>query len=62
MGRGAWKATVRGVAKSRTRLSDFTSVSVTAPKACVNLSFYEKDPRVEWWWRVTVARFSALKI
>ena len=24
MGRGAWKATVRGVAKSRTRLSDFT--------------------------------------
>ena len=24
MGRGAWWATVRGVAKSRTRLSDFT--------------------------------------
>ena len=24
MGRGAWKAAVHGVAKSRTRLSDFT--------------------------------------
>ena len=29
MGRGAWKATVRGVAKSRTRLSDFTSLQAT---------------------------------
>ena len=26
MDRGAWKATVHGVAKSRTRLSDFTSL------------------------------------
>jgi len=24
MGRGAWRATVHGVAKSRTQLSDFT--------------------------------------
>ena len=29
MNRGAWQATVRGVAKSRTRLSDFTSLQAT---------------------------------
>ena len=29
MGRGAWWATVHGVAKSRTRLSDFTSLHFT---------------------------------
>ena len=28
MDRGAWRATVRGVAKSRTRLSDFTSLHI----------------------------------
>ena len=29
MDRGAWRATVHGVAKSRTRLSDFTSLHFT---------------------------------
>ena len=28
MGGGAWQATVHGVAKSRTRLSDFTSLEL----------------------------------
>ena len=27
-GRGAWRATVHGIAKSRTRLSDFTQVNI----------------------------------
>ena len=30
MDRGAWRATVHGVAKSRTRLSDFTFIVSTA--------------------------------
>ena len=32
MDRGAWWATVHGVAKSRTRLSDFTFTFITSPR------------------------------
>ena len=32
MDRGAWWATVHGVTKSRTRLSDFTSLSILKNK------------------------------
>ena len=37
MDRGAWQATVHGVAKSRTRLSDFTFLSLTSLKYVVPL-------------------------
>ena len=36
---GAWLATVHGVAKSRTQLSDFTSLHFTIPK---------KRERAQW--------------
>ena len=43
MDRGAWWATIHGVTKSRTRLSDFTSLHYTVltswwPDACVQIS------------------------
>ena len=38
MDEGAWRATVHVVAKSRTRLSDFTHSLIAALQCCVNFS------------------------
>ena len=43
MNRGAWQATVHGVAKSQTVLSDFTSLHF-----CVGLRFQDKVSLLGW--------------
>ena len=43
MDRGAWRATVHGVAKSRTRLSDFTSLHFELP-----ISSYGLESHCYW--------------
>ena len=45
MDRGAWWATVHGVAKSRTRLSDFTFFHFQAERSQVT---FPKSPRSFW--------------
>ena len=48
MGRGAWWATVHGVTKSRTRLSDFTFTKIEPHVAvAVDLQHPLRDLRVE---------------
>ena len=42
MDREAWHAAVHGVAKSQTRLSDFTFTDVTLKKTCAEKSFFKK--------------------
>ena len=44
MDRGAWWATVHGVAKSRTRLSDFTFTIITAMWETWVRSLGQEDP------------------
>ena len=43
MGRGVWQATVHGVAKSRTRLSDFTSLAEVLPPLEFLMTFLAKS-------------------
>ena len=43
---GAWWATVHGVAKSRTRLSDFTSLHfISSLMVMASVSYYRRRPR-----------------
>ena len=52
MDRGAWQATVHGVAKSRTRLSDFTittSLPNILPKVRTHQDWVERKDINVWW-------------
>ena len=48
MDRGAWKAVVHGVAKSRTRLSDFTSLHFTLQLYLQQLFMPESQYRTDF--------------
>ena len=46
--RGAWRATVHGVAKSRTQLRDFTSLHFTLGLVLLDLWSGIKIPGIKW--------------
>ena len=56
MERGAWQATVHGVAKSRTRLSNFISLSLQSPSALIF-----EPPKIKSLAVSTVSRLFAMK-